>query len=50
MNRGENAISIIRNKLGSTGNIIDLKNSKLDPSKAAEGTIRADYGRDLMRK
>lgn len=36
--RGENAIATIRNKLGST-----------DPSKAAVGTIRSDYGRDIMK-
>lgn len=36
--RGENAIQVIREKLGST-----------DPSKAAVGTIRSDYGRDIMK-
>ena len=36
--RGENAIETIRAKLGST-----------DPSKAAVGTIRSDYGRDIMK-
>jgi len=36
--RGENAIETIRTKLGST-----------DPSKAAVGTIRSDYGRDIMK-
>ncbi len=35
---GEHAIQLIRNKLGST-----------DPTKAQEGTIRIDYGHDLMR-
>jgi nucleoside diphosphate kinase len=35
---GVNAIQLIRNKLGST-----------DPTKAQEGTIRIDYGHDLMR-
>jgi len=36
--RGANAIETIRAKLGST-----------DPSKAAVGTIRSDYGRDIMK-
>eukprot|EP01098_Paradermamoeba_levis_P003315 TRINITY_DN1525_c0_g1_i2.p1 TRINITY_DN1525_c0_g1~~TRINITY_DN1525_c0_g1_i2.p1 ORF type:complete len:463 (-),score=152.58 TRINITY_DN1525_c0_g1_i2:73-1371(-) len=36
--RGKNAISIIRQKLGST-----------DPRKADPGTIRSDYGNDVMR-
>lgn len=36
--RGENTIAKIREKLGAT-----------DPSKAAEGTIRSDFGHDLMR-
>uniref|UniRef100_A0A0A9X172 Nucleoside diphosphate kinase n=1 Tax=Lygus hesperus TaxID=30085 RepID=A0A0A9X172_LYGHE len=36
--RGENTIQVIREKLGST-----------DPSKAAVGTIRSDYGRDIMK-
>jgi nucleoside diphosphate kinase len=36
--RGPDCIARIRAKLGAT-----------DPSKAAEATIRADYGRDLMR-
>lgn len=36
--RGEDAIKTIREKLGST-----------DPSKAAVGTIRSDYGRDIMK-
>jgi len=36
--RGENAVKKIREKLGET-----------DPSKAKAGTIRADYGLDLMR-
>jgi hypothetical protein len=34
----QNAIETIRTKLGST-----------DPSKAAVGTIRSDYGRDIMK-
>jgi nucleoside diphosphate kinase len=36
--RGPRAVEKIREKLGST-----------DPSKAAAGTIRSDYGHDLMR-
>merc|ERR1712086_136251 len=36
--RGENAVETIRAKLGST-----------DPSKAELGTIRIDFGSDLMR-
>lgn len=36
--RGKNAVSRIRRKLGAT-----------DPTKAEAGTIRADYGLDLMR-
>lgn len=36
--RGDNAIEIIRSKLGVT-----------DPKKARAGTIRSDYGHDLMR-
>jgi len=36
--RGPKAIEVIRNKLGST-----------DPTKAEAGTIRSDYGHDLMR-
>jgi len=36
--RGPNAINLIRAKLGAT-----------DPSKAEVGTIRTDYGKDLMR-
>ncbi len=36
--RGPGAVNKIREKLGST-----------DPSKAAAGTIRSDYGHDLMR-
>jgi len=36
--RGPKAIEIIRAKLGST-----------DPTKAEAGTIRSDYGHDLMR-
>jgi nucleoside diphosphate kinase len=36
--QGENAIQKIRDKLGST-----------DPSKAGGGTVRRDYGADLMR-
>jgi len=36
--RGENAVETIRTKLGST-----------DPSKAELGTIRIDFGSDLMR-
>jgi len=35
---GEHAIDIIRSKLGTT-----------DPKKAKAGTIRSDYGHDLMR-
>jgi nucleoside diphosphate kinase len=35
---GSNAIQLLRNKLGNT-----------DPTKAEEGTIRIDYGHDLMR-
>lgn len=35
--RGINAITVLRNKLGST-----------DPTKAQLGTIRIDYGRDMV--